>query len=62
MVLRARTVATSACLAACLNLINSYCAPIMIAPTGANWGISGIAFFFAGTTFLGLIGVYFLVP
>ena len=62
VLLRARSVSVAAAGTGMLNLIVNYCTPLMLAPTGANWGVEGTSFFYAGTGFIGLVLVYFFVP
>lgn len=59
---RARTIGVAAAMTGMLNLIVSYSTPLMLSPTGADWGIKGTAFCYAGTGFLALVLVYSLIP
>lgn len=62
VVLRAKTTSIAAGMTGCLNLVVNYCTPLMLSPTGANWGVKGTSFFYAGTCFIGLVLVFFFVP
>jgi hypothetical protein len=62
VVLRAKTTGVAAAMTGMLNLITSYCVPILLSATAANWGVKGTSFFFAGTGAVGWVLVYFFVP
>jgi SP family general alpha glucoside:H+ symporter-like MFS transporter len=62
VLLRAKTTSIAAAMTGCLNLVVNYCTPLMLAPTGANWGVKGVAFFYFGTGLIGLVLVYFFIP
>lgn len=62
VVLRAKTTGVAAAMTGVLNLITSYCVPILLSTTAANWGVKGTSFFFAGTGAVGWVLVYFFVP
>jgi hypothetical protein len=62
VVLRAKTTSTAAAMTGMLNLVVNYCTPLMLSTTGANWGVKGTSFFYAGTGLIGLVLVYFFIP
>ncbi|RSH84102.1 hypothetical protein EHS25_005347 [Saitozyma podzolica] len=62
VVLRAKTTTTAAAMTGMLNLVVNYCMPLMLSTTGANWGVKGTSFFYAGTGLIGLVLVYFFIP
>ena len=62
VVLRAKTTSVAAGMTGLLNLVVNYCTPLMLSPTGANWGVKGTSFFYAGTCFIGLGLTFFFIP
>ncbi|ORY26765.1 general substrate transporter [Naematelia encephala] len=59
--LRAKTLAVAQGSGQAFGLIWSYCTPLMLSDQQANWGVK-TAFFFSGTSFLGLFFYYFFMP
>lgn len=60
VILRAKTANMGALAFACMNLVTSYCTPLMIAST--TFGVSGTLFFYGATSLVFLVVMWFVVP